>query len=296
MFFDGTGEPPEEAKKVMIEFFEKRMESTVDWSVCNITDEETKAKMLLDSYTKRILLIASTFKNRDKGFVNAFFDREGEGVKLTSFNAIWPNGVTLLKTHSDAIYCGSIAVTSKDPHVLMLITAIDENCDMRMAAMGVTRSENKESWRSLFTWVKERVPQFSPNCIVTNDDIHIHSAFEESVKPKACHIVCYRRKFMASQLKTIVWAFTTEEVRKKYEEIKSFAVKSRLDEKMKGRLPIIFADKFLEAKETLPCFTGDYLCQINPVMKRLKAFILPETFDVFFTLNGVRMHRANDAI
>ena len=296
MFYDGNGEPPEEVRKNMIEFFEKRMESTVDWSVCNITDEETKAKMLLDDDTRRILLLAATIKNRKKGIANAFFDREGEGVKFASFNAVWPNGVELLRTHGDAIYCGSIPVVSKNPHVLMLITVIDADARMRMAAMGVATSESKESWSSLFAWLKERVPRFDPNCIVTNDDVHIHSAFEESVKPKACHVICYRRKYMGMQLKTIVWAFTTEEAKKKYDDIKSFAVNSRLDEQKRKRLPFIFADKLLEAQSTLPCFTGDYLCQINPVIKRLKAFILPETFDVFFTINGVIFHQANDFI
>ena len=33
-------------------------------------------------------------------------------------------------------------------------------------------------------------------------------------------------------------------------------------------------------------FTGDYLCQINPV----KNYILPDKFDVFYSVNAVRIH------
>ena len=291
--FDGTGTPPEGLRDVMIQMIEKRLDKTVDWSVCNVTDETVRARML-ETDAKRMLLTMSTIKNRDKGFANVLFDKEAE--KVSSAYVMWPNGAQLLKTHGDAMYCGSITVTSKDPHVLMIISVIDRDARMRLAALGITRDENKSSWSSLFGWVKERVPQFDPKCIVTNDDLHVHYAFEETLKPEACHVICYRRKFMGMQLKTIVWANNTEGVKKKYEDIKAFAVKSRLDESIRGRLPIIFADKFFEERSTLPVFTGDFLCQINPVMKCLKDFILPDKFDVFYTVNAVRFHRANDVV
>ncbi len=147
--FDGTGTPPEGLKNVMAEFFEKRLDKTVDWSVCNITDEETKAKML-ETEAKRVLLVMGTIKNRDKGFAKVFYVKDGEDVKVSSLGVVWPNGAQLLRTHSDVIYCGSLSVTSKDPHVLMLICAIDSNNDMRLAAFGITRNDNQGFWSSLF--------------------------------------------------------------------------------------------------------------------------------------------------
>ena len=290
--FDGTGTPPDGMNDVMIAMLERRLDTDIDWSVCNIDEEELKAKMKLDAYANRMMRLVSTIKNRDKGYANVYFDKEGSGVKVNSVYAMFPDRAQLLKTHSDAVYCGSISVSSKDPHVLMLITVVDMDARMRMAAMGVAMSDDKESWSSFFRWVKERVPQFSPNCVITNDDLHIHSAFEETIKPKACLIVCYRRKTRLSQLKTIVSADNTEELRRKYEGIKAFAVEHRSDE----NLPAVFRHKFQNALSTLTVFTGDYLCKVNPVMKCLKDFILPKVFDVFYSVAAVKFYWANEAI
>ena len=112
-------------------------------------------------------------------------------VEASSINMMWKEGRSLLSTHSDVIFCDSMWNVSINGYYVLTIVVVDENYDIRLAALSLVSKERKDSWRSFFEWVKGVVPSFDPKCIVTDGALYIDTGFKEAIGSKALNIVCW---------------------------------------------------------------------------------------------------------
>jgi len=114
---------------------------------------------------------------------------------LSVVTFMWPQGESLLKTHSDTIYCDSIWGVEQTGSKLATIVVIDCDNKIRLAASAMMLSESASAWGLFFKWVKECVPSFCPKCIVTDGASFIFSEFQKAINPsKVTHITCWWHK------------------------------------------------------------------------------------------------------
>ena len=73
----------------------------------------------------------------------------------------------------------------------LTIVVQDENCNIRLACMSITKAEKKVSWKNFFQWVKSVVPTFNPDCIITDGASYISKSFQSVVPSDTVHIVCW---------------------------------------------------------------------------------------------------------
>ena len=111
--------------------------------------------------------------------------------QVSSINLMWKEGKALLRTHHDVIFCDSMWNVSLNSYYVLTIVVVDENYDIRLAALSLTREERKDSWKSFFEWVKKKQPAFNPKCVVTDGALYIDDGFRDAIGNKAEHIVCW---------------------------------------------------------------------------------------------------------
>ena len=111
-------------------------------------------------------------------------------IEVSSIDMMWKEGKSLLKTHSDVIFCDSMWNVSINGYFVLTIVVVDENYDIRLAALSLVQKERKCSWKSFFEWVKKTVPEFRPKCVVTDGACYIDDGFTEAIG-LARSIVCW---------------------------------------------------------------------------------------------------------
>ena len=187
-------------------------------------DEVGSKKAPNEAY--RLLQLLSYIERNDNARARAFFETQGERRCLSMLTFIWPEGINLLRTHSDAIFCDSMWNINEDGDHILTIVVVDKEEKLRLAASAIAFRENLPSWEQFFCWVKECVPEFTDKCqcIVTDGADFIHTAFVKAVKPKVLHVSCWwhrnraiKRWFgkigaIAKHLQTMVYADTVEEL------------------------------------------------------------------------------------
>ena len=169
----------------------------------------------------------SYIQRNDNARAKAFFEVQGkERLCLSMMTFIWPEGMNLLRTHSDVIFCDSMWNINEDGDHILTIVVVDKEENLRLAASAIAFRENLPSWEQFFGWVKECVEEFPTKCqcIVTDGADFIHTAFVKAVKPKVLHVSCWwhrnraiQRWFgkigaIAKHLQTMVYADTVEEL------------------------------------------------------------------------------------
>jgi len=150
--------------------------------------------------------------------------------------------------------------------------------------------KKKTHWQTFFRWVKECVPSFDPDCVVSDGADYIHTAFNEAVKPKVLHAICWwhknravKRLFgimgaIAKSLQTMVYADTVDELIKREnrvkeildrintDQLKDASIRKRQIEELYNTLSDITDHTFI----TLPVFTANsYTESINSCLRKI---------------------------
>ena len=71
-------------------------------------------------------------------------------MEVSSINMMWNEGKRLLTTHSDVLFCDSMWNVSFNGYFVLTIVVVDENYDIRLAALSIVRKERKDSWKSFY--------------------------------------------------------------------------------------------------------------------------------------------------
>ena len=145
----------------------------------------------LDEETNNVLLYLSYLKQRGQAetFVD-FFPKNGQ-LEVTSIYVMWKDGKRLLSTHSEAVYLDSIWNANANGYFAQTIVVQDENTNVRLTAICITKKEMRESWYRFFKWVQGVVPTFNPRCIITDGASYIGNSFKEAITSDVVHIVCW---------------------------------------------------------------------------------------------------------
>mgnify|MGYP004703151233 FL=1 len=130
---------------------------------------------------------------KEKGLLSEMlFRSDGEQkVEWCATHIMWGGSQDLLRTHSDVIFCDSIWNVSKEKDRLLTIVVIDSDYKLKLAAMSLVHNEKEQDWENLFFWVKQKIPSFSPKCVVTDGASYIMSGFRNAVDCGAQNIVCW---------------------------------------------------------------------------------------------------------
>ena len=104
---------------------------------------------------------------------------------------MWKDGKRLLSTHSDAVFLDSMWNANENGYFAQTIVVQDENTNVRLTSICITKREEKSSWSAFFKWVKGIVPSFNPRCIVTDGASYIRNSFKEVISPDIVTIVCW---------------------------------------------------------------------------------------------------------
>jgi len=145
-----------------------------------------------------ILQLLTYFEHAEDGkdaYAKAFFELDkGKVLCLSMMTFIYPEGLSLLKSHADAIFCDSMWSINEDgDHILTIVVANREN-KLRLVASAIDFSESQNHWELFFAWVKQCVKEFDPKFIVTDGADYIHNAYANTVKNNAVHAICWWHK------------------------------------------------------------------------------------------------------
>ena len=177
------------------EILNQLKEQTVDQSVTDLKPDDTIG---IPEDTTQLLKLLSLIQKEDKAKVKAFFRPDEKGdMALSVIGFMWPHGASLLTTHAETIYCDSIWAAEVQGRKLATIVVTDRDNNLRLAAAALMRRETSEAWQLFFSWVKECVPSFSPDCIVTDGASCIYNEFKKAIVPegkKVTHITCWWHK------------------------------------------------------------------------------------------------------
>jgi len=273
----------------------------VDPEVCNIPVESVGRKEEPNE-AYRLLQLLSYFNKEDHARTKAFFCRdEKERLCLSMLAFIWPEGQSLLASHSDVIFCDSMWAINEDGDHILTIVVEDKEEKLRLAASAIAFHERGEQWELFFEWVKNCIGGFASKCqcIVTDGADYIHKAFVNKVKTTALHVSCWWHKnravrkwvgalgATARSILTMVWADSVEELtlreNKALEMISELEQKGIRDASVRKREIQKLCDSLAEINDktfiTLPVFTGgtlsnSYAESINSCLRKagLNAF------------------------
>lgn len=178
-------------KKKLSEYFLAQIKNQLpDMSLTNLEAMDPTT----DTISEETLMIIKYLSfEKDKGLLSKMvFRKDGEqGMVWCATHLMWEGGQALLKSHSDVIFCDSMWNVSKEKDRLLTIVVIDSHYKLKLAAMSLVHQEREQEWKNFFLWVKEKVPSFSPQCVVTDGASYIMSGFEKAVPCGAQNIVCW---------------------------------------------------------------------------------------------------------
>jgi len=170
-------------------FLQTMDKETIDEDLCNYS----RFGAVPDHETALVLRYLSHLHRHEKAEAFAAFELGGDGVvRLCNLNFMCESGMKLLNTHSDVIFCDSMWCCCNLGFKLLTIVVIDMNGDIRLAAVSMVEEENEDTWRSFFVWVKDKVPGFKPQTVVSDDASYIFKGFKSAMGRKdTLHIVCW---------------------------------------------------------------------------------------------------------
>jgi len=138
-----------------------------------------------------ILQYLSMLRAKEGLEAQVVFERSLAVTEVVSINLMWNAGKNLLSTHSDVIFCDSIWGVSDNIYNGLTIVVVDENNDVRLAAISLSKREEKVRWKAFFLWVKSVVPNFNPRCVISDGAAYIYNAFCEVMGSGAVHVTCW---------------------------------------------------------------------------------------------------------
>ena len=266
----------------------------------------------------RLLQFLTHIKLFDKAHAKAFFELDEKmRLCLSMMTFIWPEGIHLLESHSDAIFCDSMWGINEDGDHIMTIVVVNREEKLRLAASAIVFRENRKNWELFFSWVKECVKEFDPECIVTDGADYIHSAFRAAVKPNVLHASCWwhknrtvKRMFgpigaIAKSLQSMVYADSVEELVRREDEVlhmlqdlkvsgsNNASVKKSELQKLEAALNEINDHSFV----SLPVFTGGTLSNsyAESINSRLRKVGLIAFKSRFASMQALRSYCKADA-
>ena len=276
-----------------------------DQSVTNLSIDEIKTRGISDT-SMQLLQLLSFIRKEDGANVKAFFlpDKKGD-TALSVIAFMWKPGQCLLASHHDTIYCDSI--WGSDDQGSKIATIVVVNCDnhIQLAAAAIMMNETAEAWGCFFKWVKECVPEFSPECVVTDGAECVFNEFYKVVRPrKVTHITCWWHKrntltknygggTFTKALTGVTYCDNFEQVQKKLAQLSEWIEKSRpsVGEKATERKYEELAKQFEQAFVNLQVFTGgtvtnSYAESINKCLRDLGLTTDGDIFDCILRLRG----------
>ena len=265
----------------------------MDESVTNI--EEVGAEP--DDEVNTIMKYLATLKHQFQYDVDMKFVRNENGAEVKYINLMSPEGHDLLRTHGDVIFCDSMWNVSCNGYFALTIVVVDENRKLRLAAICLSKEEKKESWTSFFEWVKITVPEFNPDCIVTDGAKYIDTSFNSVMGTHAVHIICWwhqrenirmlipRKKPLRRLLLNMTYASTIQELNSLKSKAENYAHRKNL---LTPSLKNIIEHCFATALISLNLFTGgtvtnSYSESINSVLRDAG---LRTDFSLFFVIQA----------
>jgi len=99
--------------------------------------------------------------------------------RLCHSNFSWS---TYTSSHHDAIFVDSMWNCNINGYFALTIVVQDENCNIRLTCMSISKLEKKQSWTAFFKWVKSLIPDFEPECIITDGASYIDKSFRSVVR------------------------------------------------------------------------------------------------------------------
>ena len=159
----------------------------------SLTNLETLKPVACTISEECMTMIKYLTLEKEKGLLSEMlFRSDGEQkVEWCATHIMWGGSQDLLRTHSNVIFCDSIWNVSKEKDHLLTIVVIDSDYKLKLAAMSLVHNEKEQDWENLFFWVKQKIPSFSPKCVVTDGASYIMSGFRNAVDCGAQNIVCW---------------------------------------------------------------------------------------------------------
>jgi len=270
----------------------KEMESyPIDASIYNSVD----GYMEINEEMLEILRYLSMLRAKERLEARVTFQRSLAVTEVTSINLMWNAGKSLLSTHSDVIFCDSIWGVSDNVYNALTIVVIDENNDIRLAAISLTKREEKVRWKSFFLWVKSIVPSFNPKCIISDGAAYIYNAFSEVMGFEAVHVTCWWHlrenvkgqdgldRAYGTRMLSLTYASNRSELERKRQELVADTV---LNYGARSRQVKAVERAAANALIKLKVFTGGTVTNsyAESINSRLKQFGLITVFNMFSIL------------
>lgn len=279
--------------------------------VCNYSLESVGTKEKPNE-AYRLLQLLTQFQKNDGAFAKAFFEKDHkERLCLSMMSFIWPEGINLLRSHSDAIFCDSMWNVNEEGDYILTIVVVDKEEKLRLAASAIAFRESLDNWTQLFRWVKECVREFDPECIITDGADFIHRAFTRAMEKEVWHASCWwhrnravKRMFgkigaLAKNLQTMVYADSVEEllerenfVTLKLNELKNSHPRNASFRKCDlEKLYNILKDIGDHSFVTIPVFTGgtlsnSYAESINSCLRKIGLTACSSRMESLFVLRN----------
>ena len=171
---------------------ESSMEETEDESISN----RKQLGVEVGDNMKKVLLYLSSLHRKNDVDCFVHFKLNVKRPEVVTICLMWPIMKKFLSSHADVIFCDSIWNISFGGYHLLTIVILDDNFRLRLAAMCIVKEETGETWKEFFSFVKQRVPSFNPQCVISDGAAYIRSAFRDVMGSSATYIICWwhRRK------------------------------------------------------------------------------------------------------
>ena len=240
-----------------------------DFSLTNLSEFHFQMEGLPDE-TLLIIKYLSYLKKTDGLESLMVFHKERNGdVFLSQIHFMWPQGHELLKTCGDVIFSDSLWNVSYDSDFLLSIVVVDKNYELKLASFSLATSENKETWREFYRWVKEKVPEFAPKCVTTDGADYIYHGFRDATGTTPLKVNCLWHLLKANKacfglkrhLKHLLIQMSYSESHEELESIlcevtaKLKGLNARGQSQLLGQLKNTVETAFIN----LPVFTGNTL-------------------------------------
>jgi len=167
-----------------------------------------------------------------------------------------------------AFFCDSMWGVSNKYNYLLTIVVINHDYTIHLAAMALAPKEDEQSWKAFFNYVKECVPTFHPNTLMSDGACYISSAIAKTVNAEAFHITCWwhqqqnMKKKNGKELKisriiqAMVYARTYQQLQEQYDRIVKEIKESKTDKRIRKKLMKKLQSMKERAFINLPVFTG----------------------------------------
>ena len=245
-------------------------------------------KRILEDDIRWTLQYLSLLKSKDGAHTKACFVKEFGFDTLRSMHFMWPRGVDYLSIFGDVVYCDSMWSPCWEGYFLLTIVIVDNEDKIRLAAASITPKEDKESWKSFFSWVKTIAPTFKPKCFVSDGASYIHKAFDETISRDTFHINCWwhqrqsckrrkgTQKTLYEKVLAVVFGENGDLIEKRKNELKEKIEQTQSGTRAEKELLKLLEEQVEHAFINLKVFTGGTLTNsyAESVNNRLRRYSL----------------------